>query len=190
MTTAEELFSERGFNGTTLRELARAADVSQPLLYHYFASKHDLLVALCQQAVNGLIDAIEDALATCPTDPDHRLDALVTAHVEYEISTHRRSFVANTEVRSLDPAARAAFESKRAHVQGHYDRTIVTGTTTGSFRTPYPQETARAVASMCIAVNSWYRDGGPLRSPEIARRYSTMARLMVGSQQLMTASTI
>lgn len=181
MKAAEGVFFERGFHGTTLRELARAANVSQPLLYHYFASKHNLLVALCQGAVNTLIASMDEALSTCPSDPGLRLDALVTAHVTCEIRIRKSSFVANTEVRSLAQDARRAFEAKRAHVQDWYDRTVLDGAEQGLFRTPYPHETSRAIASMCIAVSAWYREDGPLSPVEIARRYTTLARLAVGA---------
>ena len=181
MKAAEEVFFESGYHGTTLRELARAAKISQPLLYHYFASKHDLLVAICQGAVNTLITSMDEALSTCPSDPGLRLDALVTAHVTNEIRTRKSSFVANTEVRSLGEDARRAFQTKRAYVQDWYDRTILDGAEQGLFTTPYPHETARAIPSMCIAVSAWYREDGPLSPAEIAGRYTTLARLAVGS---------
>lgn len=180
MAAAEDLFTERGFHGTTLRELSRVANVSQPLLYHYFGSKHDLLVVLTQLAVNSVIHSIDEALATCPPEPQHRLSALVICHVKCEIQNRKIDFVANTEVRSLEPAARDDFESKRGYIQNWYDRTVQDGVDQGIFTTPYPQETARAIASMCIAVNSWYRDDGPLPPEEIAHRYSTMALYLVG----------
>lgn len=180
MSASEDLFAKRGYHGTTLRELARAANVSQPLLYHYFGSKHDLLVALCQSAVNTLIHSIDAALAEIPPEPQHQLHALVTSQVLCEIRYRKISFVANTEVRSLDPPARAAFEAKRGYVQDRYNRTIQAGVDNGTFRTPYPKETARAIASMCIAVNSWYHEDGLLGPDEIALRYGTLALHLVG----------
>lgn len=180
LIAARDLFNERGFHGTTLRELARAANVSQPLLYHYFGSKHDLLVAISQRAVDNVITSIDAALAESRPEPEHRLHALVTSQVQCEIRNRKINFVANTEVRSLDPPARAAFEAKRGYIQDWYNRTVQAGVDDGRFGTPYPQETARAIASMCIAVNSWYREDGPLAPHEIALRYSTMARYLVG----------
>lgn len=44
--SAIELISERGFEGTTLRELAARAGVSPGLLYRYFPSKHAVLIQL------------------------------------------------------------------------------------------------------------------------------------------------
>lgn len=46
---ALQLISERGYAGASLRELARRLDVSQPSLYHYFASKEDLVDQIVSQ---------------------------------------------------------------------------------------------------------------------------------------------
>ena len=142
MNIATAAFCEKGFHGTSLRDLARAAGMSQPAMYHYFPSKHALLVAISQAAVNSLIKAVDEALADSPDDPGAQLDRLVTAHVLCEIRVRRLSFVANTEVRSLEPYARDDFEAKRADVQGIYDRIISEGAGSGVFRNPHPLETA------------------------------------------------
>ena len=41
--TALQLFAEKGVDNTSIKDIARAAGVAQGLLYHYFASKEDLL---------------------------------------------------------------------------------------------------------------------------------------------------
>jgi len=46
---AKELFSQRGFRGTTTRELAAAIGVSEPVLYQHFATKRDLYTAIIDQ---------------------------------------------------------------------------------------------------------------------------------------------
>ncbi len=46
---AAELFSERGFARTTTAELARAAGVTEPIIYRHFASKRGLFIALIER---------------------------------------------------------------------------------------------------------------------------------------------
>jgi AcrR family transcriptional regulator len=45
MDTALKVFAEKGFRGTSIKDIAEAAEISQGLMYHYFASKGDLLKA-------------------------------------------------------------------------------------------------------------------------------------------------
>ncbi|HVF53405.1 MAG TPA: TetR/AcrR family transcriptional regulator [Actinomycetota bacterium] len=43
------LFAEKGFHGTSMRDIAREADITEGLIYHYFASKRDLFRAIIQE---------------------------------------------------------------------------------------------------------------------------------------------
>ena len=49
---AIKLFSERGFRGTTTREIAAAVGVSEPVLYQHFPSKRDLYTAIIETVMN------------------------------------------------------------------------------------------------------------------------------------------
>ncbi len=66
LRVALALISERGYGGASLRELARRVGVSQPSLYHYFASKEDLV----DQIVSQLGQAMFHSLAP-PQMPKH-----------------------------------------------------------------------------------------------------------------------
>ena len=43
------LFSEKGFHGTSMRDIAREADITEGLIYHYFAGKRDLFRAIIDE---------------------------------------------------------------------------------------------------------------------------------------------
>lgn len=43
------LFAERGFHGTSIRDIAREADLTEGLIYHYFSSKRDLFRAIIEE---------------------------------------------------------------------------------------------------------------------------------------------
>ena len=46
------LFSEKGFHGTSIRDIAREAGITEGLIYHYFQSKKDLLKAIVAASVD------------------------------------------------------------------------------------------------------------------------------------------
>jgi AcrR family transcriptional regulator len=48
LTAASDLFSRAGFEATTVKEIAREAQLTDPALYYYFPSKRDILAALLQ----------------------------------------------------------------------------------------------------------------------------------------------
>lgn len=58
---AVSLFAERGYAGTSVREICEAAEVTKPTLYYYFQSKRGLAGALIGEAAGTLFDALSQA---------------------------------------------------------------------------------------------------------------------------------
>jgi len=73
LAAARRLFAERGFHGTTTRDLAAAADVNDALLYRYFANKQEILAALVDEAVTVFASA-----PALPTESPLPLDQVLT----------------------------------------------------------------------------------------------------------------
>ncbi|MBZ0310312.1 MAG: TetR/AcrR family transcriptional regulator, partial [Anaerolineae bacterium] len=48
---AVEIFAEKGYRSTTMKEIAEAADVGEGTIYSYFSSKDELLMAIIEQVV-------------------------------------------------------------------------------------------------------------------------------------------
>ena len=71
LDAALELFSEHGFDGTTLQEIADRLGFTKAALYYHFRSKDDLLQALIAPAVTGL-DTLLGAYEGEPDTPGRR----------------------------------------------------------------------------------------------------------------------
>src|SRR5438034_11830166 len=69
LDVADRLFSERGYHGVSLDELAEAAGVSKPGLYAYFGSKDGLYVEALRRAADMLAERIAAAVAAAG-DPE------------------------------------------------------------------------------------------------------------------------
>jgi len=59
---AVELFSQKGFDGTTIREIARAAKCSLPMLYYYYNSKKELYEKIVYNEYMELIKKLNNAI--------------------------------------------------------------------------------------------------------------------------------
>ena len=67
LDSAEKLFAERGFAGTSVRDIVRDSDSSPPSLYHFFGSKENLLVELVTDRYDRYCAALESTLAGATT---------------------------------------------------------------------------------------------------------------------------
>jgi AcrR family transcriptional regulator len=68
--SAIKVFSEKGFRGTTTRELAAAAGVSEPVLYQHFATKRDLYAAIIDSKSHDVDKVVADLASYLETDDD------------------------------------------------------------------------------------------------------------------------
>ncbi|MEM7230103.1 MAG: TetR/AcrR family transcriptional regulator [Planctomycetota bacterium] len=85
LETAVELFSRFGYRGTTTAELAKAAGVTEPILYRHFENKLDLFVTLVDAVGEEVITGWEEALSDI-TNPRERLQTLLASNP----ASHRR----------------------------------------------------------------------------------------------------
>ena len=69
--TAVRLFAEKGFRGTTTRELASAAGVTEPVLYQHFATKSELYSAILEALIErDTVDHTDTFAAACAAEDD------------------------------------------------------------------------------------------------------------------------
>src|SRR5439155_25514719 len=61
---AIEVFAEKGFHATTVRDIGRASRLTQGTIYNYVRSKEDILFLVCDRIVTQYHDSVRRALAT------------------------------------------------------------------------------------------------------------------------------
>lgn len=61
---AVEIFSEKGFHGTSIRDIARESECSLPMLYYYYKSKNDLFEEVAYHEFIRLIERLNAAITT------------------------------------------------------------------------------------------------------------------------------
>ncbi len=70
LVIAEQVFAERGYQATTMEDVAERVGVTKPLIYEYFGSKEGLLSACIVQARTQLRDATERSWASVGEDAE------------------------------------------------------------------------------------------------------------------------
>jgi AcrR family transcriptional regulator len=88
LSSALELFHEKGFEATTMRDIATRADVATGAAYYYFDSKDALVLAFYSQATKEMAPRIGEALSAS-TDLRKRLAGLMEVKLKYFKSSRR-----------------------------------------------------------------------------------------------------
>jgi AcrR family transcriptional regulator len=81
LTVASELFAKKGFEATSIRDIATAAGMMPGSLYYHFASKEDLYIAVQDASISKIFDAVSKAILAS-NGPWERLEAAAVAHAE------------------------------------------------------------------------------------------------------------
>lgn len=174
------LFAERGFHGTSLRDIAAEAGTNVSHLYYYFPSKADLLRSIMLSIGDALVLTLRDAVASAGEDPVTRFAALVRAMVLFHAERRPEAFVGRSELRSLTEAARRELVARYDLVTSIFRDTLDRGIASGVFRCAHPKQAVFSVLAMTSQVAAWYRSDGELQPSEIADRYAALGLSMVG----------
>jgi len=97
---ATDVFYEKGYEGSSMRDLSRASGMSLAGLYYYFESKEKLLYLVQKHTFETVIDRLNARLAGVD-DPEKRLRVFVHNHLEYFLANQRSMTVLSHEDRSL-----------------------------------------------------------------------------------------
>jgi len=110
---AARLFSRQGYHDTSIRDIVRAIGMLPGSLYCHFASKEDLLVAVYEEGVRRMTDAVTSALSSAPAHPWQRLEAASVAHLEALLQSSPYAVVVIRVFPDDVPAARARLVALR-----------------------------------------------------------------------------
>jgi AcrR family transcriptional regulator len=159
---AGRLFADRGYHGTSMRDLGKEVGLLGSSLYSHVSSKQDLLVEVVEEGARLFEQSAERALTAEGTATD-RLHALIAGHVDVVIDNIEVARTFLNEARVLDAAHRARIVEARDHYEEAFRGVIREGTGDGSFSTDVDPKTASIfILSILNAIERWYRPDGPL----------------------------
>jgi len=82
LDVGRRLFAEKGFEGTSVEEIAHTAEVSKPVVYEHFGGKEGLYAVVVDREIRKLLDAITDSLTTA-NHPRMLLEHAALALLDY-----------------------------------------------------------------------------------------------------------
>src|SRR5258708_4028383 len=167
------LIFEHGYSAMSLRQLAAAVGIQPGSLSNHISTKQELLFDLVQDHINELLRQLDLALLG-KQRPAEKLRAFVAFHVTYHMTKKREVFIANSELRSLEPknydaivALRGAYEQRLAWI-------LAEGVSEGAFEVIDIQVATFAILALLTGICTWYRPGGRLTREAIVAAHEKL----------------
>ena len=156
LESATRLFTEKGYEAASVRDLAAELEIRPSSLYHHFPGKQHILFAIC---LNMQTDFNAEVMPELTADraPDDAIEAAVRRHV---IFGHRRKgevLVNIRERRSLPPEQLAQVNALRREYRDTLARVIEDGCQRGLFSVREPKLAAMAIVDMVNGLPHWFK---------------------------------
>jgi AcrR family transcriptional regulator len=176
------LFAERGFHGTSIRDIAARIGINSATLYAHYRSKEQVLEDLVVIGHRELHSRLQQAVVESDGGPAAQLAALVRAQVLVHTDYPLLALVANHELHVLPPDRAAPALALREQAREIAATVIASGVRRGVFRVADPVLAGIAIGSMGIRVASWFGPDQPYTREQVADAFAEYALKIVGGE--------
>jgi AcrR family transcriptional regulator len=175
------LFNERGYTGTTVRELAQAVDLTPGAIYNHYPSKESLLFAIVDRVHDEADTILSDTLRGVGNDPVAQLQALASSFTAFHIARPRETRVANRDYIYLPAGERESIVRRRRRVRALFADVLREGERAGAFSfgelgsEDAIQAASMAILNMVVLVAEWFDPAGARSEQDTAALHGRLA---------------
>jgi AcrR family transcriptional regulator len=187
LRTAARLFQQRGYDATSMSDVAAALKFSKGGLYHHFQSKDEILYEIMVHAMEITQDRVLNPVRGI-ADPEERLRALIRLHIEIVLSPRDREItVMLHENHPLPPALRKRINARKkeyihfienlmaevqnAQIQNTHFQNKAQHQTKGKVS---PRAAAFALLGMINWIYQWHKPEGDLQTENLIPQFTRL----------------
>ncbi len=171
LSESARLFATKGYDGTSMRDIAETCGISKSLLYHHFADKDEIFARVALGSTRELYQFVFDRLPDGAA-PSERIRAFMVGTGEF-FQRYRWAWLASTTAFWNDPEQRRQKERLmwRDRYEGLIRTLIQQAIDAGELRPLNVPLTGRLVLSALNWMHRWYKPEQGLPAPQIADAY-------------------
>lgn len=184
MRTAIGLMGEQGYEGTSTRDIARAAGVSVAALYYHFPSKLDLLREFIIEAHDVVLMRFERAVGAAGEDPRAQLDAAVDTILGSNLHStwaQGAAQVAWREFDRLESKGQKAVNERRVTLIDRIEAILKAGVKAGDFTATDTADVAAAILRLLMSSVEWFATSGKTL-PEAVELHQRLVAAMANAE--------
>ncbi|MFG1925431.1 TetR/AcrR family transcriptional regulator [Cryptosporangium sp. NPDC048952] len=173
--TAVELFNRKGYDATSIGDLAKELGVTKPAIYHHVTSKEDLLRLALDDALDELTAVVTGAMSDAGSSSAYeRLRGVVRRSVEVLVA-HQPAVTLLLRVRGNTPVEVEAL-SRRRWLDDRLAALVRAAAAEGALRDDIPPElVSRLLFGMVNSLVEWYRPEGVFDASAVADAITALA---------------
>lgn len=179
INAALKLFSEKGYEATSIRDIADEAEIKSATLYYYVKNKKELLVDIMDNYLNQLKAVVLENIDSVEKSED-QVKQLIKIHVENHGREKLAALVVDNEYRSLEGEDREKVRQLRKAYENLWIEILEKGKSEGKFHFEDSKITSFALIGLCTGVAHWYKEGGRYTLDEVAEQYADYGLKMIG----------
>jgi AcrR family transcriptional regulator len=187
LSETSRIFYERGFGGSSIDAIAERLNVTKPFIYSYFHSKHALLLALYERAIENLNSGVDEIFGS-DEKPEEQVRRLVQFYVRRNVESRELTAIFLNEERNLAPASLEKFRVQQRLFDKKLTLLIVRGVDAGVFKVSDATVASFSISGMVRWVHRWYDPEGRLNVADLCRLMSTLALNLLGYTKRRTNS--
>ena len=171
--TAKKMFKERGYAGTSMRDLAKEVGIEAASLYNHLSSKEELLHEMCFDIADQFFQAFSNAVAD-EKSPSKKLKAAIRAHIGVIASNLDASTVFFHEWIFLKEPELGKFKKLRYQYEQGFREVIQKGIDDKDFKEVNVKLAVFTIFSALNATYDLYRSSEKLSQEEIVESISNL----------------
>jgi TetR/AcrR family transcriptional regulator, cholesterol catabolism regulator len=178
LRTAARLFQQRGYDATSMNDVAAALKLSKGGLYHHFQSKDEILFHIMSHAMEiteqRVINVVRRIDPTRADIGEERLRTLIRLHIQVVLSPEDREItVMLHENHPLPPALRRKINARKKDYLHFVEHLIAdVQRKRGSSTSVTPRAAALALVGMINWIYQWFKPNGPLTGEALVQQYT------------------
>jgi AcrR family transcriptional regulator len=176
---ATELFAQRGYRATGVREIADALGIGPTSIYSHIKSKADLLHEIVIETLDALLAMQHDAIASTD-DVVEQLRRTAEGQLRFLVEHRDESLIAIREFLWAEGDALSAILEQRRRYRSSFENLLVEGVSQGRMAVANPKIAAFAIIEMAEGVPRWFRPGGDMSINQLAYLYGEFALRIAG----------
>ena len=175
LRTAARLFQQRGYDATSMNDVAAALKLSKGGLYHHFQSKDEILFEIMNHAMEITQERVLNPVRGI-ADPEERLRALIRLHIEVVLSPRDREItVMLHENHPLPPSLRKRINSRKKDYIHFLENLMAEVQQSHNAK---GQVSARAAAFALLGminwIYQWYKPEGELQAKNLVPQFTDL----------------